>query len=117
MQGRNVIGDRRGEKLEDSTALAHDLVGGTAIEVGLNQPERGNDRLGIGERSFHMPLWWSMIYASERLQSRRTWASVVMPAAIWAGEEYSSGRWLTPSRQGMKIIVVGQIMAMKSESW
>ena len=34
-------------------------------------------------------------------------ASTRTPAAICDGEEYSSGRWLTPPRHGMKIIVVG----------
>mmetsp|Transcript_30760 Transcript_30760/g.86960 ORF Transcript_30760/g.86960 Transcript_30760/m.86960 type:complete len:87 (+) Transcript_30760:242-502(+) len=39
------------------------------------------------------------------------------PRPMSSGEEYSSGRWLTPPRQGMKIIAVGAMLAMKRESW
>jgi len=39
------------------------------------------------------------------------------PEAMFPGLEYSSGLWLQPLRQGMKIIVVGLTRAMNSESW
>ena len=39
------------------------------------------------------------------------------PVLICSGEEYSSGRWETPPRQGIKIIPIGEIRAIKSESW
>ena len=35
-----------------------------------------------------------------------------MPRTMAAGEAYSSGLWLTPPRQGMKIIPAGAIRAM-----
>ena len=44
------------------------------------------------------------------------WARTSTPAAMCSGAANSSGRWLQPLRQGMKIIVVGQTRAMKSES-
>ena len=40
-----------------------------------------------------------------------------VPVAIASGDAYSSGRWLTPPRQGMKIIAVGATRDMNSESW
>ncbi len=43
-------------------------------------------------------------------------ASTAMPRAIAVGDAYSSGRWLTPPRQGMKIMPVGATRAMKSAS-
>ena len=43
-------------------------------------------------------------------------ASTKAPCAMASGDEYSSGRWLTPSRHGMKSMAVGQMRAMKSES-
>ena len=47
---------------------------------------------------------------------RASSASTSTPRAIASGALYSSGRWLIPSLQGMKIIPVGAIRAMKSES-
>ena len=43
-------------------------------------------------------------------------ASAAVPRAISAGAAYSSGRWLTPPRQGMNSIATGAIRDMKSES-
>mmetsp|Transcript_56147 Transcript_56147/g.177913 ORF Transcript_56147/g.177913 Transcript_56147/m.177913 type:complete len:227 (+) Transcript_56147:82-762(+) len=44
-------------------------------------------------------------------------ASVLTPASMSEGAAYSSGRWLQPFLQGMKIMLVGQSLAMKSVSW
>ena len=44
-------------------------------------------------------------------------ASTLTPAVICSGLEYSSGRWLTPARHGMKIIPTGQTCAMNNVSW
>lgn len=43
-------------------------------------------------------------------------ARTMAPRSTASGEEYSSGRWLTPPRQGMKIIETGATIDMKSES-
>ena len=43
-------------------------------------------------------------------------AKTATPFLISFDEENSSGRWLYPLKHGMKIIAVGQIRAMNSES-
>ena len=40
----------------------------------------------------------------------RAWASTRVPRAISSGLAYSSGRWLTPLRQGMKIMAMGAML-------
>src|ERR1700749_1514026 len=47
----------------------------------------------------------------------RAWARTRVPRAISAGAGYSSGRWLTPLRQAIKIMAMGAMRAIKSESW
>ena len=44
-------------------------------------------------------------------------ASTRTPVSICSGDGYSSGRWLTPPRHGMNIIVVGQTCAINRKSW
>ena len=51
--------------------------------------------------------------ASLARAAARTW----VPRAMSAGAAYSSGRWETPLRQGMKIMAMGAMRAMKRESW
>ena len=46
----------------------------------------------------------------------RVCARTSVPWAMASGEEYSSGRWLTPARQGMKSIAAGQMRDMNRES-
>jgi len=53
----------------------------------------------------------------EPASSARVSASTRVPFAMASGAAYSSGRWLTPPRQGIKIIPVGAMRDMKSESW
>ena len=48
--------------------------------------------------------------------SAKAAVSTCTPVAMAVGEAYSSGRWLYPWRHGMKIIPIGQIWAMNSES-
>jgi hypothetical protein len=55
---------------------------------------------------------WRDYSANPRSASANTRA----PFAIASGEEYSSGRWLTPPRQGINNIATGAISDMKSES-
>jgi hypothetical protein len=48
--------------------------------------------------------------------SARVRARTCTPLPIHAGEAYSSGRWLTPPRQGMKSMATGAKQATKEES-
>jgi hypothetical protein len=45
------------------------------------------------------------------------WARTRAPRVMSSGAAYSSGRWLTPFRQGMKSIATGAMRDIKSESW
>ncbi len=46
----------------------------------------------------------------------RAWARTRVPWRMSVGAAYSSGRWETPLRQGMKIMAMGAMGAMKRES-
>jgi hypothetical protein len=60
---------------------------------------------------------WSLSFHESRPDAAaKLSANTRTPVSICSGDENSSGRWLTPPRQGMKIMAVGQICAMKSES-
>ena len=60
---------------------------------------------------------WNSIRLYSEASLPRAEASTRTPKAISAGLAYSSGRWLTPPRQGMKIIAIGAMSAMSDESW
>ena len=55
------------------------------------------------------------VYADDSAASVR--ASTRTPWAISSGLLYSSGRWLTPPFEGIKIIPTGHTRAIKSVSW
>jgi hypothetical protein len=79
-------------------------------------------RLRIGKVRFIEP---SVIHRVQRFHRAQPYpansliasASTSAPCAIASGEEYSSGRWLTPCLHGMNNMAVGAIRDMNSESW
>ena len=100
--------------------LIHSLLAGDggANDAGCLARVHG---LGKSERPYGLrhsihrrgPVAKRMIYAANPASVR---ASTCTPLPIHSGRAYSSGRWLTPPRQGMNSIATGAMRAIKSES-
>ena len=61
--------------------------------------------------------FWLFVVTGRQLASlANDSARISVPWPIASGLEYSSGLWLTPPRQGMNSIDVGQICEMNDES-
>ena len=97
---------------------------GVGGEGGLGEGDLLQQR-SVGERSelaqenlpFAGLMDWMGIGLTPRQAYQERRPRTRVPAAMSAGAAYSSGRWLTPPRQGMKIMAMGAMHAMKEESW
>ena len=86
-----------------------------SFDITLNQERPDNAPVRAGQSSWEPVLLAEAGASPAKAASVR--ASVFTPFSMSLAEESSSGRWLHPFLQGMKIMPVGASCAMNRLSW